>query len=190
MRPELQAKLLQHLNKKKADKGFTLVELLVVIVIIGILTAIALPSFLNQTAKAKQSEAKQNISSVIKAQQSWRTENAQFTTAFDDLALGTLRGAAGIAQSTQTFNYVMADRGTPDTTIEITAQSQDVAVKSYSGLTVVANSGGGSQISWTSVICEADVAGNVLLAAPTDTVLGPVANGKQPCTGIAASAVK
>jgi type IV pilus assembly protein PilA len=35
MRPELQAKLLQHLNKKKAEGGFTLVELLVVVIIIG-----------------------------------------------------------------------------------------------------------------------------------------------------------
>jgi type IV pilus assembly protein PilA len=90
MRPELQAKLLQHLNKKKADKGFTLVELLVVIVIIGILAAVALPNFLSQTTKAKTSGAKQAIAVVNRAQVAYRTDNSAFASNFDVLALGNI----------------------------------------------------------------------------------------------------
>jgi type IV pilus assembly protein PilA len=167
MRPELQAKLLQHLNKKKADKGFTLVELLVVIVIIGILTAIALPSFLNQTAKAKQSEAKQNVSSVIKAQQSLRTEQSSFTVSFDELALGTLRGTG--PSSTTNYAYSLGNTGGAEglkSNVQILADSQDLALKSYSGMTVVENNAT-SQVAWTSVICEAIVPASTSLGVPT-----------------------
>ncbi|MDM7959562.1 MAG: prepilin-type N-terminal cleavage/methylation domain-containing protein [Synechococcus sp. WH 8007] len=72
LKPQLCHALLRNLNAKQPgkknwlQKGFTLVELMIVIGIVGILSAIALPSFLNQTNKAKGTEAKQKLSVVLK----------------------------------------------------------------------------------------------------------------------------
>ena len=53
---------LELLNKQsqRLSKGFTLVELMIVIVIVGVLSAVALPSFLGQQNKAKITEAIQD----------------------------------------------------------------------------------------------------------------------------------
>ena len=68
LNPSLRLALLQKAKGKKniLQKGFTLVELMVVIVIVGILSAVALPSFLNQRGKAESTEAIQQIGLMLK----------------------------------------------------------------------------------------------------------------------------
>ena len=89
MKSDFKTKLIQHmLNKKNGEKGFTLIELLVVIIIIGILAAIALPAFLNQAAKARQSESRTYVGSMNRSQQAYLLEKQVFSPNLATLALG------------------------------------------------------------------------------------------------------
>lgn len=175
MKTELKAKFLQHLlQKKQDDQGFTLIELLVVIIIIGVLSAIALPNFLNQTAKAKQSEAKQNIGVINRSQTAYRTERNSFANSFDELGIGTLRGAAGAAATTTNFSYTIS--GGTDTA-SIISTARDTSLKGYFGANTRFLSGASSESVIASVVCEANSPGT---SAPTAPTLGTTA---PPCPG-------
>ena len=156
MKTEFKAKFLQHINKKRQDEGFTLIELLVVIIIIGILSAIALPSFLNQANKAKQSEAKQYVSSINKGQQSFFAENTKFST--DTVALGL-----GIKTQTNNYKYEVS----PTTSGEAATGGSTTAatpigasIKGYAGAIFFIPAGEGQGTS--TLLCEEKTASNTV----------------------------
>ena len=80
MRTALKNYLLNILAEKErdSDSGFTLVERIVVVVIIGILSSIAIPSFQSASDKAKQKEASTIVASWVKAAQAYYTENSDY----------------------------------------------------------------------------------------------------------------
>ena len=67
------------------ESGFTLIELLVVILIVGILAAIAIPSFLSQRDRAGDASAKSYVRNMQTAEETYYTDNGRYTTTLSDL---------------------------------------------------------------------------------------------------------
>jgi type IV pilus assembly protein PilA len=97
---------------KKNEKGFTLIELMIVIAIIGILAAIAIPQFAAYRRRSYNSSAQADLRNAATAQEAYFVDNQTYTTTLANLT-GTAGGfsqTAGVDFSitaANTSNYVM-----------------------------------------------------------------------------------
>lgn len=99
------------LRNARGERGFTLVELLVVMLILGLLAAIALPAFFNQRAKALDTDAKANVNQVVKLVESCRVNAGSYSDCDTQAELpdgggvswGTDPGQAGVTGAGQGF---------------------------------------------------------------------------------------
>ncbi len=78
--------------RKIRRRGFTLIELMIVVAIIGILAAIAIPNFIRFQARSKQGEAKANLKALFTAQRSYFQEKDKFVTTINDIGFNPERG--------------------------------------------------------------------------------------------------
>lgn len=67
--------------------GFTLIELLIAVVVVGVLLAVALPSFMDSIRKGRRSEAFTALSAIQQSQERWRSNRATYTTTLADLGV-------------------------------------------------------------------------------------------------------
>ena len=73
-------------------RGFTLIELMIVVAIIGILAAIAIPNFIRFQARSKQSEAKSNLKSMFTAERSFYQEKDKYSIYINEIGFSPERG--------------------------------------------------------------------------------------------------
>lgn len=150
---------------KSAQEGFTLVELLVVVIIIGILSAISLPAYLSLTASAKQSEAKQNIAAIMNAQHVWIDDHkiGNYPTSLDELAVGVAKGS-GLTDSisSSVYEYTISNSSsTVEHQMNASARPKDERLKTYTGgIRSFVNDAGNS--TWSSLVCQSTLAATAL----------------------------
>lgn len=71
--------------KRSKKSGFTLLELLIVVIVVSILAGVALPRFGKMTLRAKLSEAQNTIGAILTAEDLYYQENQKFADAYTDL---------------------------------------------------------------------------------------------------------
>ncbi len=139
---------------------------LVGIIVIGILASIALPSFLSQATKAKQSEAKTYVKAILRSQQAYYLENNNFTDSFAQLKLG-------VAPETPNYRYNVLSKGKNSNSAFVTAQSKQSELKSYVGGVFAIKLSGSKDVTTIAGMCETDVASSTISGMPTlDTKAG------------------
>jgi len=96
------------------NRGFTLIELMVTVAIIGILAGIAYPSYLSQVRKSRRSDAVQGLALLQQAQERWRSNNAIYAS--NAQMTGAWPSGLGIAATTSGTYYTLSISGTPTAT--------------------------------------------------------------------------
>lgn len=75
-----------HPRAQQNDRGFTLIELMIAVAIVGILAAIALPSFQGYMKNSRRSDGHTLLQNAALAQEKWRVSNATYTSSVNNLA--------------------------------------------------------------------------------------------------------
>ena len=100
--------MLRRIRNRKS-KGFTLIELMIVVAIIGILAAIAIPNFLNMRKKAMSTEAKSNLGDLRTMEEAYRMEYGTYTASLTNIDYSQPAGAR--------YTYSVASANAANTTL-------------------------------------------------------------------------
>jgi len=85
--------------------GFTLIEMLVVVLIMGILLAVAIPLYLSSVKNAAENTAKANLKTIATAAQAFRVKTGAYPTVITDLTTGATADLSPIIQTGVTYTY-------------------------------------------------------------------------------------
>lgn len=140
--------------QRRNSRGFTLIELMIVVVVIGILSALAWPSYQDSVKKGKRAEGKAALLQAAQSMERFMTTNNTYTT---DLAAAGFRAFSGDNAANSAYNLTVAAgaSGTIATSYQITAAPNNWDDSDKCGsLTINQNASKGvTGGSWTVAQC-------------------------------------
>lgn len=111
----------------KQNKGFTLIEMLIVIAIIGVLASIAIPSYKNYMYTSRRAEGKTDLLKIQLGMEKWRANNNTYPSALSD---------AGFTDNSSYYNYAISGNTSSAYLLTATAQSSQTGDSGCTSLTL------------------------------------------------------
>ncbi|HEY9651212.1 MAG TPA: type IV pilin-like G/H family protein [Coleofasciculaceae cyanobacterium] len=116
------------------------------LILLGIIAAIALPSFLTSANKARQAEAKNNVGAMVRGQQAYQLEKGNFSQSIQDLGIV-------IQPETENYRYQIVPQSDKKS-VMVTAQAKRETLKSYTGAVFIIKKD--EKARTIAGICESD----------------------------------
>jgi prepilin-type N-terminal cleavage/methylation domain-containing protein len=154
--------MLRNLEFKISQKGFTLIELMIVVAILGILVAIAMPSFAAYRLKGLNASAHSDIRNLI-------TFEAAFFSDWDRFAISEAAAVGAGSGGTGAGALLTGPSGTNNAIITATARGapRDLQIALGNGINLVASTGGADDSSYTCIAKH--IMGNTAYGVDSDS---------------------
>lgn len=103
------------MNKNNKQLGFSLMELMMAVAILGIITAVAVPSYVEYVKKAKRTEPKTELLRIAQLQESYYVQNLSYAKAMNTSGTNIGLGFSNASEKTESGLYQVSTTGTPST---------------------------------------------------------------------------